>query len=135
MDFVGTYAYKVPIIRPEFIRNIQQSFITLADYMLFLNRNGKSRENEKELINFIDRQIIDSLVYELYFKEKFEQDKINLLQLIEPHLKDIKKAKSDKEKLKIIKQVIGSIQLDKEVITTIEKIKNHEWVKIIEGKS
>jgi len=136
MDFVGTYAYKVPIIRPDFIRNIQEPFITVANYMLFLNLNDKVRKKEKELINFVDRQIIDSLVYELYFKEKFERDEIktNLLQLLEPHLKDIKKAKSDEEKLKIIKQVVESIQIDREVMDAIKKIKGHKWVKIIEGK-
>ena len=41
----------------------QQTFITLCNYMLFLNETEERRKNEKELIEFIDTQVIDSLVY------------------------------------------------------------------------
>jgi len=105
-------------------------FSILCDYMLFLNATEKRRSEEKELINFIDNQIIDSLVYELYFKEKL---KTNLLQLVEPYLKDIENMKSDEEKLKTIKQVAEKIRNDGKVMKEIEKIKSHKWVKIIEG--
>jgi len=122
---------KLPIKFP----NDQQSFITLCNYMLFLNKTEERRESEKDIIDFIDKQIIDSLVYELYFKEKFEQDgiKTNLLQLVEPYLKDIENLKSDEEKLKTIKQVTEKIRNDSKVMKEIEKIKSHKWVKIIEG--
>jgi hypothetical protein len=137
MDFVGTYAFSVPIINPnfQFIKGIRPTFRLIVDYMLFLNKTEERRESEKDIINFIDKQIIDSLVYELYFKEKFEQDgiKTNLLQLVEPHLKDIENLKSDEEKLKAIKQIAEKIKNDSKVMKEIEKIKSHPWVKIIEG--
>jgi hypothetical protein len=88
------------------------------------------------LIEFIDRQVIDSLVYELYFKEKFERDglNMNLLELIEPYLKDIDALKSVEEKLQAILEVVDGIKSDRTIKEQIEGIKNHEWVKIIEGK-
>jgi hypothetical protein len=107
----------------------------LCNYMLFLNKTKERRESAKDIIEFIDKQIIDSLVYELYFKEKFEEDgiKTNLLQLVEPYLKDIENLKSDEEKLKTIKQAVEKIRNDSKVMKEIEKIKSHPWIKIIEG--
>jgi len=138
MDFVGKYASSTPIINPDysFVRNGQQSFIILADYMLFLNATEERRNSEKKIIEFIDKQIIDSLVYELYFKGKFEEDglKTSLLQLVEPYLKEIENLKSDEEKLKTIKGVVENIKNDKRIIKQIERIKSHPWVRIIEGE-
>ncbi|MGC8979033.1 Eco57I restriction-modification methylase domain-containing protein, partial [Caldisericum sp.] len=134
----GIYRKTFPQINQSSFRKIpikllptQQPFIILCDYMLFLNATEERRTTEKELIEFIDKQIIDSLVYELYFKEEL---KTNLLQLVEPYLKDIENLKSDEEKLKTIKQVVEKIKSDIKIIKEIEKIKNHKWVKIIEGE-
>ena len=114
----------------------QQPFVTLADYMLFLNATEERRSMVKELIEFIDKQVIDSLVYELYLKEKFEQDgiKTNLLELVKPYLKDISNLRSDEEKLETIKKVVEKIKDDKKIMMQMKKIKSHPWVKIIEGR-
>jgi len=114
----------------------QQPFITLCNYMLFLNETEERRKAEKELIEFIDEQVIDSLVYELYFKEKFEDGglKTNLLALVEPYLKDIEDLKTEEEKLKVIKEVVERIKGDRRVKRDIEEIRNHEWVMLIEGE-
>jgi len=115
----------------------QLPFEILADYMLFLNAKDEIRDKEKELIQFIDKQIINSLVYELYLRKKFEQEglRTNLLRLIEPYLHGISILKSDEQKLKSIKEVIKNIKSDKSIIAQIEKIKSHSWVKVIEGTS
>jgi hypothetical protein len=107
----------------------------IFSYLVFLNETEERKKSEKKMIDFFDKQIIDSLVYELYFKEKFEQDgmKTNLLQLVEPYLRDIENLKSNEEKLKAIKQVAEKIRNDDKVMKEIEEIKNHKWVKIIEG--
>ncbi|KCZ71013.1 hypothetical protein ANME2D_03042 [Candidatus Methanoperedens nitroreducens] len=41
--------------------------------------------------------------------------------------------RSQKESLKTIEKVYGALSSDKEIQARIEKIKTHEWVKIIEG--
>nr|QNO52112.1 hypothetical protein GAKKPHMA_00018 [Methanosarcinales archaeon ANME-1 ERB6] len=121
------------------IKNIpvssQHRFIYPCNYILFLNETEERRKTEKELIEFIDKHVIDSLVYELYFKDKFEEDglKTNLLGLVEPYLEDIEGLKSGDEKLKVIKEVVEKIKGDKKVEMEIEKIKGHEWVKEIES--
>jgi hypothetical protein len=157
---VPFYLNLIPIKAPA----SPEKFIILADYMLFLNATEERRNTEKELIEFIDKQIIDSLVYELYFKEKFYEDKLYdakeeiLLKLIEQYLKPIdydkyselywkkqlgEKLSNDEEKelerldeenLKVIKEVVEKIKSDKKIIEQIEKIKSHPWVKIIEGR-
>ena len=160
VDLDESYLRKTPFIIP----NNQEPFIILADYMLFLNAIEERRIKEKELIEFLDKQIIDSLVYELYFKEKFYEDKLyekndyTLLKLIEPYLRPInydrwselywkkqlgKKLsekeekelkKLEEENLRIIEKVVEKIKNDKKIMEQIEKIKSHPWVKVIEGE-
>ncbi|MBW9222758.1 Eco57I restriction-modification methylase domain-containing protein [Methanothermococcus sp. SCGC AD-155-C09] len=143
----------------------QQPFITLADYLLFLNATEERREKLKEAIEFFNDQIADSLVYELYFKEKFSEDglypepKEYLLETISKLIKPInydrwgelywKKQlegnitkdeerelkKLEEENLKTIEEVYTSIKNNSEVKKWIEKIKSHEWIKVIEDKT
>ena len=142
----------------------QQPFTTLADYMLFLNATEERRTKEKELIEFIDKQIIDSLVYELYFKERFHEDGIYqkpkeyLLETLPKHLKPIsydlwaeiywKKRlegnltkseekefeRLEKENMKTIKEVYNTFKNDAEIQKLIEKIRSHNWIRVIEGE-
>ena len=104
--------------------------------MLFLNETEERRKTEKELIEFTDKQVIDSLVYELYFKEKFEEDglKTNLLGLVEHYLKGIEGLETDEVKLKVINEVVEGIENNRAIKEQIEKIKSHAWVKEIEGE-
>ena len=122
----------IPIKLPQ----AQQPFIILCDYMLFLSATERRRFEEKELIGFIDKQIIDPLIYELYFKEKFKQDgvKTNLLELVEQYLVDISDINNDTQKLKVIKEIVRKIKEDQRIMKQTEAIKNHKWVKIIEDK-
>ncbi|MCW3129949.1 MAG: hypothetical protein N2V75_07635 [Methanophagales archaeon] len=121
------------------------------------------RTQLKEAIEYFDRQIADSLVYELYFKEKFHEDglypepKEYLLELVSKHLKPInydrwvelywkkqleeelmpeeKKEleKLEKANLKTIEGVCNALIRNKEIQEQIERIKEHEWVKVVEG--
>jgi hypothetical protein len=123
---------KVPIQKVQ--ENQKEVFKNLAGYMIFLNETEERRKTEKELIEFIDKQVIDSLVYELYFKDKFEEDglKTNLLGLVESYLKDIGDFKTEEEKLEVVKEVVEKIKSDRAIKREVEKIKGHEWVKIME---
>jgi hypothetical protein len=134
----------------------------ICDYLLFLNATEERRTQLKEIIEFFDRWIANSLIYELYFKEKFHSDglypepKEYLLELVSKHLKPINydrwaelywKKQLDgnltsqeekelenleKEILKTIEEVYNSLVYDKQIQKQIEKIKSHEWVKVIE---
>ena len=107
----------------------------------------------------------DFLIYELYFKEKFYEDglypepKEYLLELVSKHLKPInydpraelywKKQleeeltvkvekeleKLEEESMEIVEEVYKALIKDKEVQEHIERIREHEWVKVIEGEN
>lgn len=135
-------------------KRISDTFFTLVDYALF-ERNSK-QEYTLALVN--------ALIYGLYIKEKFAEDglysepKEYLLQAVSKHLKPInydrwakvywkrqlegdltKKEEEElteleRENMKIIKEVYEKLMQDKEIQRLIEKIRNHEWVKGIEGE-
>jgi len=79
--------------------------------------------------------LLDSLVYTLYFKEKFQEDGVptDLAELVESYLVDIDGLGSDKEKMAAIEKVYEEITTDKGIMETIEKIKEHGWVKVVGG--
>jgi hypothetical protein len=124
LRFNGSYLKELPIRIP--LNNSELIIIETVSKYLFLLSKIKDEETYKCMVN-----ILNFLVYELYLKEDL---KTNLLQLVEPYLKDIENLKSDEEKLKVIKQVVEKIKGDKKIMNEIEKIKSHPWVKIIEGR-
>ena len=142
----------------------QKKYVFLSDILLFLNATEERRQSLKDTIEFFDRQIADSLVYELYFKEKFAEDglykepKEYLLELVSKHLKSInydrwaelywKKQiegnlteqeqkeleKLEKENMETVEDVYRALKEDVKIKELIQKIKSHEWVKVIEGE-
>lgn len=46
-----------------------------------------------------------------------------------------KKSEMETEKLKVIKGVVEKIKNDGKVMGEIERIKRHEWVKVVEGEN
>lgn len=129
---------KQPQIRIAGLKKIPIKYLTnqlplthLANYLLFLNATEERRESEKELIEFIDKEIIDSLVYELYFEEELGT---NLFEFVEPYLMDIEKIGDDEARLKAIEEVVEKIRKDGKVTREIERMKGHEWVRVMEGK-
>ncbi len=117
---------KVPIQKVQ--ESQKEVFKNLADYMIFLNETEERRKTETELVEFIDSEIIDSLVYELYFKEKLGTD---LIGLVEPYLVNIEEI-DDEVRLNMIEEVVGKIKKDRKVKNEIERIKGHEWVRVVE---
>jgi len=138
----------------------QKKYAFPSDYLLFLNATEERRQKLQEAIEFFDRQIADSLVYELYFKEKFVEDglyptpKRYLAEAVSKHLKAVNydrwaelywkkqlegnlKPEEEKEledleneNLKTIIEVVEAIRADREIMELIERIKGHEWVKV-----
>ena len=82
----------------------QNPFIYLVDYLLFLKDNNKKQildhtTNERIASNI--EEILNMMVYELYFEEHMKQNDINVLQFIQP--KPIENLYSDIDKVEIIK--------------------------------
>jgi len=63
---------------------------------------------------------------ELYWKKQLEGN------LTEEEQKELEKL--EKEDMDVINKVYHSLTQDKEVQKWIERIKSHEWIKIIEGE-
>ena len=154
MDFIDYYAKQLPIPK-ELIKNSMAA--NLALYLSITSQ--RNQESQKTFLNYL----LDSLVYELYFKEKFAEDglypepKEYLLEAVSKHLKPINydrwaelywkkqlegNLKQEEEKeledlenenLKTIIEVAESIKSDREIMELIEKIKSHEWVRVVEG--
>lgn len=62
LQLAKIYVEKIPI--PKISKSEQKPFETLVDYILFL----KEKEEDKQ--SFYFEQIIDGMVYELYFKKR-----------------------------------------------------------------
>ena len=139
LRFNGSYLKELPIY---ISKNEKEIFVikNISEYIYTLKFMVISATIEKEgtIIQLIYelKKLLDTSIYELYFKEKFKQDgiKTNLLELVEPYLKDISTLNSDEEKLETIKKVVEKIKNDKKITEQIEKIKSHHWVKVIEGE-
>ncbi|MBE9594144.1 MAG: hypothetical protein IMF19_11790 [Proteobacteria bacterium] len=101
-----------------------------TNYLLFLNATEERRKSKKELIEFIDKEIIDSLVYELYFEEELGT---NLFEFVEPYLIDIEGISDDETRLKTIEEVVEKIKKDGKVMREVERMKWHEWVNVVCG--
>ena len=155
------YISKFPIVIPK----NPKIYEAIVDYLLFLNAIEERRTEFKNIINFFDRQIADSLVYELYFKEKFAEEglypqpKERLLNEVYKYLKPINYDRwselywknqfeeqlttdekielqnLEKENLKAIIETYEKISKDEKIDGLIKKIKSHDWVKIIEEGS
>jgi len=138
-------------------KRIPDLFFVLMDYLLFSYDSGKT--------NFNNYDLIDSLVYELYFKEKFAENglypepKECLLEVVSKYIKPVNYdrwaelywkrqlegdltqkeeeefQKLEKNNLKTIKRAYAALLNDQEVKKWIGKIKSHRWVKVIEEKT
>jgi len=149
---------------------VQQKYTIIADYLLFLNQcyydfyeSIGDDNKEVSILAYRLESISNTLIYELYFKEKFHEDELYpepkeyLSELLSKHLKPIsydrwaelhwKKQLEENltpeeekeleeletENTKTIESVHNAIANDGEIQEQIEKIKGHEWVNVIVG--
>ncbi len=104
LEFKTIYMSKVPI--PIFSPNVERHFQNVIDNILFL----KSQPIEK--MSFYFEQLIDGMVYELYFEKEIKQAGCDILKYLDD-LPEIKDEMPDEEKLKIITKVFNKLY-DKE---------------------
>ena len=84
----------------------QKPFILAVNFIIYL----KSQTNDK--MSFYFEQIIDGMVYELYFENEFKQADCNILKYMED-LPEIKEEMEVEEKTEIITKVFNKLY-DKE---------------------
>jgi len=103
-------------------------FNTLADFMNGLNEKKALRENNREYIEILD-ELINILIIEIFFYEKFQLDGLNteLINLVSRHIINRKL-----NSIQLIQDCIKNIQDDEEISIQTKNIRNHPWVKIIE---
>lgn len=119
------YAKTIPIPKSQ---GNEEVFNRLYDFMIFLNSTEELRESQNNKISFIDK-LIDCVVYELYLKQKLKTDLIKKINVV---LDDFDKGIQDNGES--VENFINKIQEESIIMGEIEKIKNHEWVKLIENK-
>ncbi|MHA1310052.1 MAG: Eco57I restriction-modification methylase domain-containing protein [Candidatus Helarchaeota archaeon] len=147
------YIEQIPIKKTELVN----TFEIFADYLLFLNIIPENRIKLKEIITFLDKKIADCMVYELYFKDIFELEgleidfirkisnylvPINYDEFIDLYTKKLLKKPFDELKLiqiesenfETIKSVHKNIIEDTKILEQIKLIKSHPWIKKIENK-
>lgn len=145
------------------IKKVEQKFDYLIDYIVFLKSSEERRKIYKDIIDLLENQIIEYLIYEFYFEKKFFQDtvylqpEITLTDIVLKYLENINfiewfqlfwstelesnpnedqksKLKVFEEKIiKVIQRVYKSLESDKQLHSQINNIKNHSWIKIIEN--
>ncbi|MFX0051714.1 MAG: Eco57I restriction-modification methylase domain-containing protein [Candidatus Hermodarchaeota archaeon] len=135
----------------------------LTDYILFLNSIKNTNQLFIRIKEFLEKEIADSLVFELYFKNKFYEDKLyssnkfllrdSVLENLVPieyeiwaHLayyekigiglnqeEERMKLILTEEFLKIIMECYTSLKDDQQIMKHITKINSHSWVRRIVG--
>ena len=95
---------KGPLVELPLIKtNLENAFALLVDYILFLKAYKLQpifthTDNERIITHLED--VINMMVYELYFEEHMKSDKIDVLQYISP--KPISELSNSKDKEKVI---------------------------------
>ena len=120
------FVEKIPI--PQIPASQQKPFETLVDYILFL----KSQDNDTQ--SFYFEQIIDGMVYELYFEKEIKQAGCEILKHLQD-LPEITQEMSKEEKQKIIDKVFAKLHSENHPVRrNLEKMKELESVKVVEGE-
>ena len=95
---------------PKIPKPKQKPFETLVDYIIFL----KSQENDTQ--SFYFEQIIDGMVYELYFEEEIKQAGCQIIPLFQRSgtegdgvLPELTDTMSDNEKQKTVDKVFATL--------------------------
>jgi len=118
------------------IKNIsekqQEPFIRIVDYILFLKKQELKTPEERLLPAYFE-QMIDVMVYELYFEELLKQHKHDILKYLSD-LPDITEIKDNKKKFAVIQEQFNKFyDLKNPVRNSLYYIKNINEIAIIEG--
>lgn len=115
-ELVGKFRYKKTFLEnlpiPQVSLNVQKPFIILVDYILYIHKLDKSIAINNYIPNNqiikLFEEVIDALVYELYFEEDFRKAGIEFLKYAQRDFKSIE-GKGDKEAIAIIEKVYQTL--------------------------
>lgn len=105
------FVEQLPIPEPPNLV-VLQKFETLADYLIFLNDEIKPKVNpytDNFSISSIFEDVINMMVYELYFEEHMKQEEIDVLQFVNERTFPAF-GKDEKENAEIIGMVYKTLQ-------------------------
>ena len=112
-------------------KHSQQPFIKIANYILYLKKQDLKSEEELLMSAYFE-QIIDVMVYELYFEELLKEHNHNILKHLN-NLPEITETQTDKEKMQIITNQFNIFYDSNHPVRNIlANIKNIEEIRIIE---
>ena len=111
----------------------KKSIITFVTYLEFITTDVSKDNNDKLLIAYF-QQIIDGIVYEIYFPELLKKHNREIIKHL-GELPELKEGMSDDEKLKICKAVFNRLD-DKShpVRNNLFYMNSIPEIRIIEGK-
>jgi hypothetical protein len=136
--YMPRYVSELPI--PKIPESEQQPFIKLVDYILFIkkqpfyNSTDLNFAEERLMSNFFEN-LIDALVYELYFPEELHEAKKQFMNLIiKENLPDLDAIEGDK--VSTLKQIVRRLT-DKNhpLYNNLFFLDSVPVVRIIEGKA
>jgi REP element-mobilizing transposase RayT len=124
---------KEPLLDLPLFKSENSEYLnTIVDYILFL----KSQSTDK--MSFYFEQLIDGMVYELYFENEIKQAGCDILKYLDdlPEISDEdlsdNRRMADEEKLKIITKVFNKLYDESSPVRkNLEKMEQVEEVKII----
>jgi len=107
-------------------------FVRLVDYIIFSKSYKQTKMNN--IINLFFVQIIDVMVYELYFPELIKSHNCEIIKHL-GGLPELTESMNDEEKMEIVKDVFNRLNAkDHPVRNNLEKMKNEiKEIKIVEG--
>jgi adenine-specific DNA-methyltransferase len=107
---------------------VQSCISTLVDYLLVLHEHAI---DEKEIISFLDAELLDALIFTLYMSMKGECD---IAMDLEPHLEAINiKKDAPRAMIAVIKKVASRISADKSCMENIRRVQENVDFKAIKG--
>ena len=121
-------AFLINLPIPRISRSRQKPFETLVDYILFLKTQDKDTQS-----NYFE-QIIDGMVYELYFEEEIKQAGCEIIKHLQ-NLPEITQEMSKEEKQQIIDNVFAELHSENHPVrSNLKKMQELKFVKVIEGE-
>ena len=104
-EYKPMFVEKLPVIKPD--ERIRKIIEICVDYILFLNKSEFEYQNKKLISSYFD-QLIDGMVFELYFKDEIKKagrDILKYLTELQPIIDDM----SDEQKMQVITKTFNEL--------------------------